>query len=97
MLTAEELRLRKQKQRRLVLVLGLVGFFAARPTRSAIKGWQARRHAVKAFAFMAEEKWQDARNEAVAAYQLRPTEPQALRAVARFLSRTRQALSLIHI
>ena len=34
--------------------------------------------------------WNEARKEAIAAYQLRPDEPEALRAVARFLSRTRQ-------
>lgn len=100
MLTQEELRLGKQKRRRLVLllafvlVLGVTGFLLARPTRNAIKGWQARRHAAKAFALIDEAKWNDAKNEAVAAYQLRPTEPQALRAVARFLSRTRQQQAL---
>ncbi len=96
MLTAEELRLRAQKRRRLLLVLLLLlllapgVYFAARPTRNAIKSWQARRHANKAFSFIDQGKWQEARDEAVAAYQLRQTEPQALRAVARFLSRTRQ-------
>lgn len=100
MLTAEELRLRTQKRRRIVLALLLVlvlsvgAFFAARPTRNAIKGWQARRHASKAFTLIAAENWKEARDEAVAAYQLRPAEPQALRAVARFLSRTRQPQAL---
>ncbi|MDQ2919421.1 MAG: hypothetical protein M3R10_06045, partial [Verrucomicrobiota bacterium] len=51
MLTPEELRLRTRKRRRfifaiaIVLVLGVAAFFIARPTRNAIKGWQARRHA----------------------------------------------------
>ena len=48
----------------------------------------------KAFAFLAQEKWTGAREEAVAAYQLRPNEPEALRAFARFLSRTRQSQAL---
>src|SRR2546425_12710998 len=46
------------------------------------------------FALINKEQWNDAQKEAIAAYQLRPTEPQALRAVARFLSRTRQAQAL---
>ena len=96
MLTAEELRLKGRKRRRIlalavILVLAVVAlFFGGRPALNAIKAWQARRHAEKAFAFIAQEKWTEARGEAVAAYQLRQTEPQALRAVARFLSRTRQ-------
>ena len=96
MLTTEELRLRAHKRRRLLflfviaLALGLAIFFAARPTRNAIKGWQARRHATKAFALIDAGDWNEARKEAIAAYQLRPSEPEALRAVARFLSRTRQ-------
>src|SRR5882724_9299292 len=96
MFTAEELRLKRRKHRRILalavaLVLAAVAlFFGGRPTLNAIKAWQARRHAEKAFAFIAQEKWAEARGEAIAAYQLRQTEPQALRAVARFLSRTRQ-------
>ncbi len=96
MLTTEEVRLRKRKRRRLVVgliatvALLSIGTLAARPVRNAIKGWQSRRHAEKAFALIEQANWQDARNEAVAAYQLRQEEPQALRAVARLLSRTRQ-------
>src|SRR4051812_11331633 len=96
MMTAEELRLRARKRNRflftlaLVFVLGTAAFFVSRPARNAIKSWQARRHAAKAVAFIDEGKWNEARTEAIAAYQLRSTEPQALRAVARFLSRTRQ-------
>jgi tetratricopeptide (TPR) repeat protein len=96
MLTDEERRLKQRKRRVIYMsifaLLALIVFviFGGRPTLNAIKAWQARRHADKAFAFIAQEKWMEARSEAVAAYQLRPTEPQALRAVARFLSRTRQ-------
>jgi tetratricopeptide (TPR) repeat protein len=96
LLTAEELRVRRRKRRRwfvlaIVLVLGLpVAYFGARPARDQIKGWQARRHAQRTFALIDKEQWNDARNEAVAAIQLGRNEPQAVRAVARFLSRTRQ-------
>jgi hypothetical protein len=100
MLTTEELRLKLRKRRRIVvfvllLVLVLItGFFGGHPAMNAIKAWQARRHAQRAFTLINKERWIDARGEAVAAYQLRPTEPQALRAVARFLSRTHQAEAL---
>ena len=96
MMTAEEIRLRKQKRRRILtlgtIVIGilLAGFLGAKPTLHAIKSWQARRHAGKAFAAIENGAWFEARKEAAAAYQLRPQEPQAVRAVARFLSRTRQ-------
>src|SRR5437016_6708181 len=96
MLTAEEIRLRTRKRHiitivALAVVLVLVlGFLGGPPVMNAIKAWQARRHAYKAFAYIDQEKWEDAHKEATAAYELRRTEPQALRAVARFLSRTRQ-------
>lgn len=100
MLSERELLVRRTKRRKrallgaAALVLVLAIFFGAHPVASLIKGWQARRHANRAFALIDAEKWLDARNEATAAYQLRPTEPDALRAVARFLSRTRQAQAL---
>jgi hypothetical protein len=100
MLTTEELRLKLRKRRRIVvfvllLVLVLItGFLGGHPAMDAIKAWQARRHAQRAFTLINKEQWIDARREAVAAYQLRPTEPQSLRAVARFLSRTHQPEAL---
>src|SRR5260370_19500186 len=96
MMTAEEIRLKRLKRRRLiaaaivVVVILVAGIFGGRPALNAVKAWQARRHANKAIAYIDNENWTDARKEATAAYQLRPTEPQSLRAVARFLSRTRQ-------
>src|SRR5437660_123799 len=96
MLTAEERRLKRLKRRRIVIasvaaaLLLVIGYFTARPALSAIKAWQARRHAAKAFAYIDHANWMEARKEASAAYQLRQTEPQSVRAVARFLSRTRQ-------
>ena len=72
----------------LVLVLAIVfGFFGIRPAGRAIKAWQARRHAQKAFAFINKEQWSDARSEVMAALQLSPGQPEALRAVARYLTR----------
>lgn len=96
MMTAEEIRLRNLKRRRILIaaaaliVVLVVGFFTARPGLNAVKAWQARRHANKAFTYIDKANWTEARKEATAAYQLRPTEPQSVRAVARFLSRTRQ-------
>jgi hypothetical protein len=96
MMTADEIRLKRLKRRRLiaaaivVVVILVAGIFGGRPALNAVKAWQARRHANKAFAYIDNENWTDARKEATAAYQLRPTEPQSLRAVARFLSRMRQ-------
>ncbi|HEX4638749.1 MAG TPA: hypothetical protein VH170_04620 [Chthoniobacterales bacterium] len=100
MMTAEEIRLKKRNRRRvlvaliILLVVIVAGIFGARPTLNAIKAFQARRHAARAFAYILSENWIEARKEASAAYQLRPTEPQAIRAVARFLSRTRQSDAL---
>ena len=65
----------------------LFGIFGRRPAGNAIKAWQARRHAQKAFDFINKEQWDDARAEAMAAYQLSPDQPDALRAVARYLTR----------
>jgi hypothetical protein len=100
LLTAEELRLWRHQRRIwlvvvLLFVLGIAAtFFGARPASNAIKAWQARRHAQRAFAYINNEQWNDAQREAIAAYQLRPGEPQALRAVARFLSRVREPEAL---
>ena len=95
-MTAEEIRLKRSKRRRVIIiaiaivVVLVTGFFTARPALNAVKAWQARRHAAKAFAYIDNGNWLGARKEASAAYQLRPTEPQSVRAIARFLSRTRQ-------
>ena len=95
-MTAEEIRLKRSKRRRVIILLPafvlvlVIGLFTARPALNAVKAWQARRHAAKAFAYIDNANWLEARKEAFAAYQLRPTEPQSVRAIARFLSRTRQ-------
>src|SRR5437588_1560214 len=100
LLTAEELRLRRRKRRIWLVVVLLfvlaivVTFFGARPASNAIKAWQARRHAERAFAYIDNAQWNEAQKEAIAGYQLQPGEPQALRAVARFLSRIHQPEAL---
>jgi tetratricopeptide (TPR) repeat protein len=96
MLTPEELFLvRRKRRRRLVLVVGLVVLaiviaIFARPASHAIKSWQSRRHAARALVLIDQEKWREARDAATDAIRLKPDEPQALRAVARLLSRANQ-------
>lgn len=96
MLTPQELRYRQRKRRRVLIIAGSVFLFAAiavliaRPVRNAVRGWQSRRHAAHALAFIEQEKWREARDEASAAYRLKTNEPLALRAVARLLSRAGQ-------
>jgi tetratricopeptide (TPR) repeat protein len=96
MMTADEIRLKKLRRKRLLIagvalaIVLLFGLFGGRPTLNAIKSWQARRHAAKAFEYIDKENWADARKEAISAYQLQQNGPQSIRAVARFLSRTRQ-------
>src|ERR1700747_2067285 len=100
LLTPEELLLRRRRRRRIliialaVLLLLVTGVFAVKPARNAIRGLQARRHARQAFVFIDQQKWGQARDEATAAYQLRPDEPQAIRAVALLLSRAGQSDAL---
>jgi len=89
----EEAQLARRK--RLIIIIGsvvlvlaiLFGVFGRRPAGRAIRGWQAQRHAKKAFDLINKEQWDDARSEAMAAYQLSPDQPEALRAVARYLTR----------
>ena len=87
---------RRRTRRRLIIsgisaaVLILLVLVAGRPARNAIKSWQARKHAERAFAFIDQQKWTNARDEATAAYQLRPNESESVRAVARLLSRVGQ-------
>jgi tetratricopeptide (TPR) repeat protein len=100
LLTPEELLLRRRRRRRIliialaVLLLLVTGVFAIKPARNTIRGFQARRHARQAFVFIDQQKWGQARDEATAAYQLRPDEPQAIRAVALLLSRAGQGDAL---
>jgi tetratricopeptide (TPR) repeat protein len=85
--------MRRSTRRRLIIIavvtfcLLVIGFFVARPIRNAVRAWQGRRHAERAFAFIDKQKWTEARNEAISAYQLSPNEPEAVRAIARLFSR----------
>src|SRR5205085_4520599 len=100
MLTEPQRERRRRRRRRIqislvtLLLLGVIGFFVARPVRKAIRSWQARRHAEHAFTFIDQQKWSEARDEATAAYRLQASEPQAIRAVGRLLSRAGQGEAL---
>ena len=100
MLTEAQRQRKRRRRRRIqislvaLLILGVIGFFVARPIRNSIRGWQARRHAQHAFAFIDQQKWSDARDEATAAYRLQASEPEAIRAVGRLLSRAGQGEAL---
>ena len=54
MLTGAQRQRKRRRRRRIqillvaLLILGVIGFFVARPIRNAIRSWQARRHAVVA-------------------------------------------------
>src|SRR4029077_172244 len=92
-ISPEDAQLARRKRRiivigSVVLVLAILfGMFGRRPAGRAIRAWQAQRHAQKAFDFIDKEQWDDARSEAMAAFQLSPDQPEALRAVARYLTR----------
>src|SRR6476469_2879516 len=100
MLTGAQRQRKRRRRRRIqislvaLLILGVIGFFVARPIRNAIRSWQARRHAEHAFAFINQQKWSEARDEATAAYRLQAREPEAIRAVGRLLSRAGQGQAL---
>ncbi len=95
-LTPEELELQRKRQKQILyvgaafLLLIAIGLLTARPVHGAIRGWQARRHAAKALEAIDKEQWAVAQEEARQAYQLRPTEPQAIRSIARLFSRAGQ-------
>jgi tetratricopeptide (TPR) repeat protein len=100
MLTEAQRQRKRRRRRRIqislvaLLILGVIGFLVARPIRNALRSWQARRHAEHAFAFIDQQKWGEARDEATAAYRLQASEPEAIRAVGRLLSRAGQGEAL---
>jgi len=67
MMTAEEIRLKRSKRRRVIILLPafvlvlVIGLFTARPALNAVKAWQARRHAAKVFAYVDNANWLEAR------------------------------------
>src|SRR5439155_22099794 len=78
-----------------VCVLGIALYFAAPSIGGAIKGWQSRRAAREAFALMDQKRWNEANAKARDAHLLRPTEPEAWRAIARLLSGTGQGTAAL--
>ncbi len=78
-----------------VCALGIALYFAAPPIGGAIKGWQSRRVARKAFALMDQKQWSEANAKARDAYLLRPSEPESWRAIARLLSGTGQGTAAL--
>lgn len=99
-LTPEEIAARKRKRQLMAIValsiLALIGIGVVLTPSivRANRGRQSRKHAGRAFALIDQQKWREARDEATAAYQLRPSEPLAMRAVARLLSRVGQGEAL---
>jgi tetratricopeptide (TPR) repeat protein len=87
---------RRRRRRRFLLALLILAalataaYFAAPPVGGAIKAWQSRRLARQALAFIERKQWNEASAKAQAAYLLRPSEPEAWRAIARGLSRMPQ-------
>src|SRR5438093_1841293 len=70
-----------------VTVLAAAIYFGASPVSGAIKGWQSRRLAHQAFVLIDQKQWNEADAKARDAFLLRPTEPDAWRAIARLHSR----------
>ena len=70
--------------------LAVAIYFAAPRISGAIKGYQSRRLAREAFALIDRKQWNEAGAKARDAHLLRPSEPEAWRAIARVLLRTGQ-------
>jgi Tfp pilus assembly protein PilF len=92
----EELRARRLKRILFLAIpviaaVGVGMYFAAPPISGAIKAWQSRRLAREALALIDQKKWREADAKARDAYLLRPSEPEAQRAIARLLSRAGQS------
>ncbi|PYJ24066.1 MAG: hypothetical protein DME99_00755 [Verrucomicrobia bacterium] len=73
-----------------ICALGIALYFGAPRLGRATKAWQSRRLAREAFALIEQKQWSEAEAKARDAYLLRPTEPEAWRAIARLLSRAGQ-------
>src|SRR5437773_9524958 len=78
-----------------VTVLAVAIYFGASPVSGAIKGWQSRRLAHQAFVMIEPKQWNEADAKARDAFLLRPTEPEAWRAIARLQSRTGQSATAL--
>jgi len=91
--TPEERRARRLRRLFFLAIPALAAlvaaiYFAAPPIGGAIKAWQSRRLARQAFTLVDQKRWSEANAKARDAYLLRPSEPEAWRAIARLLSRT---------
>jgi tetratricopeptide (TPR) repeat protein len=89
---APQLEKQRQRRRRVVAVAACifvvlaVAMFQIKPVLLEVSKWRSRRYAAKAEVDMSAENWQGAQVKAQIAYQLRPDEPAAIRAVARLQS-----------
>src|SRR5438034_10392406 len=88
----EELQARGRKRLLLlalpvVAVLAAAIYFGASPVSGAIKAWQSRRLAHQAFVMIEQKQWNEADAKARDAFLLRPSEPEAWRAIGRLHSR----------
>jgi hypothetical protein len=100
-LTTPEERQARRLRRLFLLALPVVAalaaaiYFATPPIGGAIKAWQSRRLARQAFAMIERKQWSEANAKARDAYLLRPSEPEAWRAIARGLYRTGQGTAAL--
>ncbi|MCW5552622.1 MAG: hypothetical protein KIS67_10755 [Verrucomicrobiae bacterium] len=78
----------------LAVSLLLAGVCAIRPAYVAFKGWRTRALAAQAERLMGEGRWPQAAEKAQAAWLLKPTEPAALRALARTLTHNTNVTAL---
>src|SRR5262249_56694856 len=99
-MSPEERQARRRRRLLLLAVPAVVAlaaaiYFAGPPISGAIKAWQSRRLAHEAFALIDQKQWNEAGNKARDAYLVRPSEPEAWRAIARVLSRTGQSTTAL--
>ncbi len=76
------------------LLAAACALFGARPFVHFAKGVRARHFAAQSEALAAESKWPEAFSKAQAAYQLKPDEPDALRAMAHLYEKGRPAAAI---
>ena len=98
--TPEERRARRLRRLFFLAIPALAAlaaaiYFAAPPIGGSIKAWQSRRLAHQAFALVDQKRWSEANAKARDAYLLRPSEPEAWRAIARLLCRTGQGTAAL--
>jgi predicted Zn-dependent protease len=74
------------------IVVGV--WFAARPAYLAFKSWRSRQLAAQAEKFIGQHQWPKAIDKAEAAFVLKRTEPAALRAMARVMTHSTNAVAL---